>query len=285
MVDRIYVQRGLQPETIDVSAHDLVLTTLGSLTSASTVGSNDAPPSVDFANAASDPSWKLWKDIAKRQPDFGKPDVFCSDPPSSAFESFSFTVRDGGVFLKRMVEWSGNQPGTGALVTFRDSKGFLSLVVPHQPHFANQPDDTTVFWGYSLNVEAEGDFVKKPIGKCTGREILTEFLGQLQFDDIADHVLAHSICIPAMLPFVMSQFMPRRIADRPHVVPAKALNFAFLGQFVEVADDVVFTVEYSVRCAQIAVYTLLQSSKKVTPIYRGWEDLRNLYKSAKAVLH
>jgi len=32
-------------------------------------------------------------------------------------------------------------------------------------------------------------------------------------------------------------------------------NLAFLGQFAELPDDVVFTVEYSVRSAQIAVYS------------------------------
>jgi oleate hydratase len=40
-------------------------------------------------------------------------------------------------------------------------------------------------------------------------------------------------------------------------VPPGSKNFAFISQFVEMPDDVVFTVEYSVRAAQTAVYQLL----------------------------
>jgi oleate hydratase len=75
-----------------------------------------------------------------------------------------------------------------------------------------------------------------------------------------------------MMPFITSQFMPRAAGDRPAVIPAGARNFAFLGQFCELADDTVFTVEYSVRTAQTAVYHLLDLPRTVTPIYRGYRD-------------
>jgi oleate hydratase len=39
-----------------------------------------------------------------------------------------------------------------------------------------------------------------------------------------------------------------------------------IGQFVEIPEDVVFTVEYSVRAAQIAVYEFLHSDKKIPPV-------------------
>ena len=44
-------------------------------------------------------------------------------------------------------------------------------------------------------------------------------------------------------------------------------NLAFISQFVEISDDVVFTVEYSVRVAQMAVYEFLHIDKipPVTP--------------------
>ena len=50
------------------------------------------------------------------------------------------------------------------------------------------------------------------------------------------------------------------------VIPAGARSFAFLGQFCELADDTIFTVEYSVRTAQTAVYHLLDRARAVTPI-------------------
>jgi myosin-crossreactive antigen len=64
------------------------------------------------------------------------------------------------------------------------------------------------------------------------------------------------------MPFITSQFMPRVKGDRPDVVTAGAKNFAFIGQFCEIPDDVVFTVEYSVRSALMAVYTLLDIKKE-----------------------
>jgi len=44
------------------------------------------------------------------------------------------------------------------------------------------------------------------------------------------------------------------------------LSPAFISQFVEIADDVVFTVEYSVRAAQMAVYELLGIDRKIPPV-------------------
>jgi myosin-crossreactive antigen len=73
--------------------------------------------------------------------------------------------------------------------------------------------------------------------------------------------------------FTMAQFMPRKNHDRPLVVPKKSKNFAFLGQFTEIPDDVIFTVEFPVRCAQTAVYELLESDIEVTPIYKGCQHI------------
>ena len=61
-------------------------------------------------------------------------------------------------------------------------------------------------------------------------------------------------------------FMPRMRSDRPPPVPCGSRNLAFISQFVEVPDDVVFTVEYSVRAARIAVYELLGIDRKIPPI-------------------
>jgi oleate hydratase len=72
-----------------------------------------------------------------------------------------------------------------------------------------------------------------------------------------------------MMPFIASQFMPRVKGDRPDVVPEGAKNFAFIGQFCEIPDDVVFTVEYSVRSALIAVYMLLDIKKEIPPVFKG----------------
>jgi len=75
--------------------------------------------------------------------------------------------------------------------------------------------------------------------------------------------------------------MPRVKGDRPDVVPAGAKNFAFIGQFCEIPDDVVFTVEYSVRSAQMAVYKLLDIKKEIPPVFKGQHDVGVLITHSK----
>ena len=75
------------------------------------------------------------------------------------------------------------------------------------------------------------------------------------------------------MPYMTSQFLIRQEGDRPQVAPQGATNLAFIGQFCEIPDDVVFTVEYSVRSAQLAVYKLLKIDKEPPPLYQGQRDL------------
>ena len=139
-------------------------------------------------------------------------------------------------------------------MTFKDSNWLMSIVLAHQPHFAKQPAGVQVFWGYALFPDRVGNFVAKSMAECNGAEILREICGHLRFDlEIFDS----AICIPCRMPYITSMFMPRLRNDRPLPVPHGSRNFAFISQFVEIADDVVFTVEYSVRAAQMAVYELL----------------------------
>jgi oleate hydratase len=156
-------------------------------------------------------------------------------------------------------------------------------VLPHQPHFIGQPEDVQVLWGYGLFVDVPGNFVKKPMSACTGREIMTEILGHLRLEAQAAQILGTAICIPCMMPFITSQFLPRSKGDRPQVIPEGSKNLAFVGQYCEMPDDVVFTVEYSVRSAQKAVYTLLGLEKEPPPVYKGQYDPRVLLKAFMAL--
>jgi oleate hydratase len=152
-------------------------------------------------------------------------------------------------------------------------------VLPHQPHFIGQPADVEVFWGYGLSVDKIGDFVKKPMSACTGREIMTEIMGHLRIESDSRKILETSNCIPCMMPFITSQFLRRAKGDRPQVVPEGSKNLAFVGQFCEIPEDVVFTVEYSIRSAQIAVYSLLGLNRTPPRVYKGSHDPRVLLKA------
>jgi oleate hydratase len=54
-----------------------------------------------------------------------------------------------------------------------------------------------------------------------------------------------------------------------------------MGQFCEQPDDVVFTVEYSVRSAANAAYGLLGLDRTPPAVYKGQQDPRVLYKAFK----
>lgn len=170
-------------------------------------------------------------------------------------------------------------PGTGALITFKDSNWLMSIVVPKQPHFLNQPDDVQVFWGYGLFPSAPGNIITKPMASCTGEEILTELLGHLNFPQ--HPTVESATTIPCMMPFITSQFLTRGSLDRPKVIPDGSTNLALLGQFVEIEKDVVFTVEYSVRGAQMAVFGLMGIDKKPKSIYKGEHSLKVLTEGLK----
>ncbi len=142
-------------------------------------------------------------------------------------------------------------------MTFKDSNWLMSIVVSAQPHFKGQTKDETIFWGYALNTNKVGDYVKKTMRECTGEEIFTELLHHLHFEDEKDEIMKDVInVIPCMMPYLISMFQPRAKKDRPRVVPEGSTNFAMISQFVEIQDDMVFTEEYSVRAARIAVYKL-----------------------------
>lgn len=280
-VTRIHCNRDGKEERIAVGEEDFVFVTIGSITAGSSLGSTTTVPTINDKHVGGD--WALWESISKESPEFGKPQVFNEHVKDSLFESFTVTLKDPTMF-KRIVEFSGNEPGTGSLMTFKESGWFMSICLHNQPHMLNQPDDVQVLWGYCLFPYNEGDFVKKRMIDCTGEEILTELLHHLKFDEDKEKILNTSIVIPCIMPFATSQFLPRSKGDRPQVIPECSTNLAFLGQFCEITDDVVFTVDYSARSAQTAVYKFLGLDKEVTPIYKGQHDIRVLFNSAMAMM-
>jgi oleate hydratase len=273
-IDKIMVRREGSSAEILVRPIDRVLVTLGSMTEASSLGAMDAAPAVRGKGDGG--AWMLWETLAEGRQEFGHPSVFADHVDQSKWVSFTVTMSDLRL-LNIVRDLTGNVPGEGGLITFVKSGWLASIVIPHQPHFVGQPEGVSVFWGYGLNMDALGDFVKKPMSACTGREILTEVLGHLGVGGEKEALLAQAICIPCLMPFITSQFMPRGEGDRPDVIPAGYKNLAFIGQFCEQPEDVVFTVEYSIRSAQSAVYGLLSLNRKPPPVYRGEFDPRVLY--------
>jgi len=269
---------------IHTTEDDLVFVTNGSMTENSTIGSMHEPAKINRGNAG---CWDLWKNIAKKDPSFGKPEVFCSDIDKSKWESFTITSTDPKI-ADLLKELTGNDPYsgktvTGGIITIKDSSWLLSVTCNRQPHFIDQPKNVLVIWAYGLFPDNIGDFVKKRMCDCTGEELVKELLYHLGIKDEIPEIIKNVNVIPCMMPYTTSQFMPRVNGDRPDVNPKGCTNLAFLGQFAEVADDCVFTVEYSIRSAIMAVYTLLDLEKKVPDVYPTKYDIRVVAAATKAL--
>lgn len=278
----IRVTRGEGPaEVIDLGPGDFVFITNGSMTSDTTYGDSHTVP--ELIRDKRDGSWRLWETLAKKADDFGRPWAFSGNIDENKWESFTLTMT-GRTLLDRIQAYTGNVPGEGALMTWKDSRWLLSIVVPAQPHFASQPDNTYTLWGYSLFGDVSGDYVPKAMEDCTGAEILDELLGHLGFDDIADEVRNTTKVTTVQMPYIDAQFARRVAEDRPLVIPEGAENYAFLGQFVEISEGIVFTVEYSVRSAMMAVYHHFGVKRDIPPIYHGMSDPKVAWSALKTLL-
>jgi oleate hydratase len=280
-VDRLDYERDGAATSVAVGQEDIVLVTTGSEAADLSVGSMTEPP----RPRSSERCWALWKRLAEHRTDFGNPDVFfgATRVPDSRWVTFTVTTR-GTEFIDQMSALTGSEPGTGGLVTLKDSGWGLSLSILHYPEVIDQPPGTNICWGYGLYPERNGDFVPKPMAACTGAEILEEVLRQLRFDKQLDAIMASSICIPCDLPYVNNIWMPRRRIDRPRPVPERATNLGFIGQYVEVPREVAFTIEYSTRTAWEAIRLLLKRGPAPPPVYQGQFDPKALFGALKVFL-
>lgn len=277
------IEHNHHKQHVDVDPQDLVFFTNGSMTQNTTRGSlHEAAP----VNRSEDKGcFSVWEKIAGQSEDFGHPEKFCSDIDKTKWMSFTMTLKDDDKLWKHLEELQHNRSGMNGLVTIKDSNWVLSFVVPKDPHYRDQPENVKVVWAYALRLDEPGNLINKPMQECTGEEMFRELLYHLGLEQDTEEILEHTVnVIPAMMPYITSQFMPRVPGDRPDVVPAGSTNFAFLGQYAEVPEDCVFTVEYSVRSALMAVCELLHLDRKPDSVYPAWRDIANLSEAARKCL-
>ncbi|WP_042348091.1 oleate hydratase [Bacillus massiliigorillae] len=248
---------------IELGEEDVVIMTNACMTDSATLGDLHTPAPKPVERPI---SGELWYKVAKKKPNLGNPEPFFNHENETNWQSFTVTCQ-GDALLKRIEQFTGNIPGSGALMTFKDSNWLMSTVVAAQPHFKAQDANTTIFWGYGLYPDRIGDYVKKPMKECSGEEILYELICHLKWDEDWEEIKKDVInVIPCYMPYIDAQFQPRKMSDRPKVVPEGSTNFAMISQFVEIPDDMVFTEEYSVRAARIAIYTLFNIDKEICPV-------------------
>ena len=271
-------------EGIDLSENDLLFITNGGCVENAALGSQNTPAAYNTALGQGG-GWDLWRRIAEQDESFGNPDKFCYDPEQTNWMSATVTTLDGRIppYVQKICRrdpFSGKVV-TGGIVTVKDSNWLLSWTFNRQPQFREQPKGQLVGWIYGLFSDRPGNYIKKPMRACTGKEICMEWLYHLgvpeaEIEEMAEH---SANTIPCMMPYITAFFMPRTAGDRPDVVPEGAVNFAFIGQFAETPRDTIFTTEYSMRTGMEAVYTLLDIDRGVPEVWGSAFDIRELLKA------
>ena len=283
----IYENNG-QEKTIDLIEDDLVFITNGCCTDTSCYGDQNNAPDLSKIKNGNGESWDLWKNIASQASngEFGNPDKFCGNVDLTNWMSATIEVSDENI-IKHIINICKRDPRkgkvtTGGIVTVKDSteNWYLSWTINRQPQFKSQNKNSILVWVYALNTNKPGNFIKKAIKTCTGKEICEEWLYHIgiptnEIEKYADKCNTTT----CYMPYINAFFQPREEKDRPLVVPKESINFAFVGQFAETPRDTIFTTEYSIRTGMEAVYTLLKVDRAVPEVWGSKYDVRELLKA------
>jgi oleate hydratase len=278
---KILCLRDGKEDNINLTEDDLVFITNGGCVENSSLGDQNHP--VEFKpELKPGGGWDMWRKIAAQDSSFGNPDKFSSTPDKTNWMSATVTTLDDKIppYVQKICKrdpFSGKVV-TGGIVTVADSNWLLSWTFNRQPQFRSQPKNQLVGWIYGLFTDKPGNYVKKTMPACTGKEICMEWLYHLgvpenEIEELAEH---SANTIPCMMPYITAFFMPRSAGDRPAIVPKGGVNFAFIGQFAETERDTIFTTEYSIRTAMEAVYTLLDVDRGVPEVWGSVYDIRAL---------
>ena len=276
------IKSGKEKE-MSITPDDLVFVTNGSITESTTYGDNDTPADTHHELGG---SWELWKNIAKQNKEFGRPEKFCENIPAANWVmSATITLTDDRVvpYIEKICK---KNPHSGSIVssgpvTIKDSNWLYGFSISRQPHFRSQKPNEIIVWTYGLLSDTEGNYVKKKIADCTGAELCAEWLYHIGVPEKEIEDIAHNSAntVPSHMPYITTYFMPRALGDRPLVVPNGSVNLAFIGNYAETERDTVFTTEYSVRTAMEAVYTLLGIERGVPEVFDSCFDVRMLLQS------
>ena len=285
---KIIYEKDKEEKEFILTENDLVFITNGCCTDTSCYGDQNTIPDLSKVKNGEGESWNLWKNIASQATngEFGNPDKFCSNTDETNWMSATVEVSDEEI-IKHIINICKRDPRegkvtTGGIVTVKDSmeNWYLSWTINRQPQFKSQKKNSVLVWVYALNTNREGNFVKKPIQNCTGREVCEEWLYHIGIPtDKIEEYANKCNTTTCYMPYINAFFQPREEKDRPLVVPKDAVNFAFIGQFAETPRDTIFTTEYSIRTGMEAVYTLLKVDRAVPEVWGSKYDVRELLKA------
>lgn len=240
----------------NLGKNDIVIVTLGSSVSESTTGTNDHQPIWHRTELAEplDENWSLWLALGDNHSKFGDPYSFCSRESESIVESFTITTGDAD-FFSCLWSLSDHPSEAGAFISLQESRWGMNVCAPMQPVFSDQPQNVHIIWGFATSPARKGNYVEKPMIRCSGKEIMAEMLRHLNLQHLPN--LQNTVTIPRIMPRMTASLLSRAPNERPGIIPRDTGNIGLVGQFVAIPQVSSVDVSYGVRTAEMAVSRLM----------------------------
>ena len=190
---------------IMLTENDLVFVTNGSCTEGTIYGDQNHAPNGD-AEVRTSGCWSLWKNIAKQDPSFGRPEKFCSDVAKTNWESATVTTLDDKIlpYIEAICKRDprSGKVVTGGIVSCQDSSWLLSWTINRQGQFKEQDKKKVCVWVYGLftvwdeGLHRQGDYtgVALSSGRARGgdRRARREERGVRTHHDALYHRILHA---------------------------------------------------------------------------------------------
>ncbi|GKZ75244.1 hypothetical protein AnigIFM50267_003535 [Aspergillus niger] len=263
---------------LPVATEDIVIVTIGSLTSGTVTGTTAAPPPATPSKAESllDNTWRLWFALAKKSQRFGNPSSFCTRLSESRLGMFTVNLSSRHhtqIRARSMEAYAGGHD----IAIISESAWSLQVSFPGQLDFADGGRGICSVIGYCFTPDRLGHYVKNPMFTCSGDEVLAELLGYL--DIPGDDILLNATTRPIILPLGLSPLMRRDCGDRPEIIPRQTRNIALIGQYVEMAEETALTMDYGTRSALTAVKQLVGPRLYLTEVQKSFLSARYGHRS------
>ena len=232
----LHVRSAHHVERIELNADDLCIVTLGERTALMRKGDLhqiEAP--------RQEPPYPFWNRLAARRQELS---VDAADAAEAAEGFFVIMMREG-VLIQHLLDRAG-------LISLPESNWGIAFSAPPKPWNGN-----VTVWGSILHPQACGDFVRRPMSECSGKDIVSELAHHLHQEERLDEIIrdledAHVT--------VLEHAQDARISRNPQVLmqdDAFSGNFAVLSPYHHRSEP---WLEQAVHDAWDAVRLLMDQS-------------------------
>jgi Myosin-crossreactive antigen len=245
---------------IGLEEDDLVFITLANRFENVSYGSSSKAAKPDW-ELKKGSSFALWKRIAEKDMTFGNPEMlFKTDARPYLYTQIKTKSERVISLIEKKTginPYCGKKVTSGALFESESNWG-INWFVPSQPCCKKQDGDEVLGFLYGVTPEERGNYIKKTMYECTGRDIANEWLFHMGAGDDIKELSTLCDCTPITYPFFYGALLAGRELAIPEVHREEYGNFAFLGEYAALEGISTLSVEGQVKEAEFAVGSLLE---------------------------